>query len=306
VPNISRHQNVIVLPHHSEFYHPDLVQAADLVIGKLGYSTLSEVGHAGKPFGYILREDSRESEALRAYAVRHIQGTAISEKSFASNDWLENVSELLALKVTGPSFPNDVSLAANIILDAAKKRKNFSTVHRQFDPFTDRKSRDIRNQLSENLVKALAAQDQSILHRTADSLLAGVSEDTYREYIQERIARYDRVLRRADIDNIMNSRQQATLLWNEHLFFECHELLEEAWQQVSGGERKALQGLIQAAGAYIHSARGKQAAAKKLAKKAVFNLETHQKHLFFIGNLEELIAALRNEISAPPVLVLGV
>jgi hypothetical protein len=32
-------QNLVLLPHHSGFYHPDLVNASDAVIGKVGYST---------------------------------------------------------------------------------------------------------------------------------------------------------------------------------------------------------------------------------------------------------------------------
>ncbi len=39
--------SLILLAHHSEFYHPDLVEAANAVIGKLGYSTLAETYLAG-------------------------------------------------------------------------------------------------------------------------------------------------------------------------------------------------------------------------------------------------------------------
>ena len=36
-------KNLILLPHHSVFFHPDLVNASDAVVGKLGYSTLAAV-----------------------------------------------------------------------------------------------------------------------------------------------------------------------------------------------------------------------------------------------------------------------
>ncbi len=116
VQTISKHRNVIVLPHHSEFYHPDLVYASDLVIGKLGYSTLAEVGHAGKPFAYILRKDSRESNILADYAINHLQGIALSENDFISCNWIRRIPELLKLKATVPVFKNDAAMAANLIL----------------------------------------------------------------------------------------------------------------------------------------------------------------------------------------------
>jgi UDP:flavonoid glycosyltransferase YjiC (YdhE family) len=56
-PEIKIRDNLIILPHQSDFYHPDLVNACDAVIGKVGYSTLAEVYHAGVPFGYVARSN---------------------------------------------------------------------------------------------------------------------------------------------------------------------------------------------------------------------------------------------------------
>ena len=41
-------------------------------------------------------------------------------------------------------------------------------------------------------------------------------------------------------------------LFNEEEFFECHEVLEELWQETLGREKKFYQGLIQAAVALFH------------------------------------------------------
>ena len=43
--------NLVFLPNHSTFFHPDLINAVDVVIGKVGYSTLAEVYPAGVPYG---------------------------------------------------------------------------------------------------------------------------------------------------------------------------------------------------------------------------------------------------------------
>ena len=60
VSKLSLEDNLILLPHHSTFFHPDLVNACDVVIGKNGYSTVSEVYHAGVPFGFVSRPNFRE------------------------------------------------------------------------------------------------------------------------------------------------------------------------------------------------------------------------------------------------------
>jgi hypothetical protein len=64
IQNQGSYPGVVLLPHHSDFFHPDLVNACDAVIGKAGYSTVAEVYHAGVPFGYIARPRFRESQVL--------------------------------------------------------------------------------------------------------------------------------------------------------------------------------------------------------------------------------------------------
>jgi hypothetical protein len=89
--------NAIALPHDSGFYHPDLVNAADSVIGKVGYSTLAEVYHCGVPFGYVNRPQFRESPPLADFIATHMSGTPISPAAFRSGDWLNSLPELLQL-----------------------------------------------------------------------------------------------------------------------------------------------------------------------------------------------------------------
>jgi len=53
-------------------------------------------------------------------------------------------------------------------------------------------------------------------------------------------------------------------LVDAHLYFEVHELLEPPWRDAEGGEREALQGLIQVAVGYQHLANGNLAGARAL------------------------------------------
>ncbi len=88
--------NLVLLPHHSDFFHPDLVNASDVVIGKAGYSTIAEVYSAGVPFGYAARKHYPESAGLVDFIDRYIDGVAIEEEDFNSGRWVEKLPQLLS------------------------------------------------------------------------------------------------------------------------------------------------------------------------------------------------------------------
>ena len=64
-------------------------------------------------------------------------------------------------------------------------------------------------------------------------------------------------------------------LFNEEDFFECHDILEELWSDHHGGEKKFLQGLIQAAVALFHFGNENLGGARKLYDSAMKNLEPY-------------------------------
>ena len=97
--------NLRLLPQQSGYYHPDLVQTSDLVIGKVGYSTLAEVYWSGVPFGYISRPAFRESETLVAFIKAHLSGCPVREEDFSSGAWLDHVPELLSFSRREPRDP---------------------------------------------------------------------------------------------------------------------------------------------------------------------------------------------------------
>jgi UDP-N-acetylglucosamine:LPS N-acetylglucosamine transferase len=107
--------HLITLPHHSKFFHPDLINAADVVVGKVGYSTLAEVYHGGVPFGYIKRAHFRESEILAAYIERHMSGVAIEEERFRTGDWVSGVSRLLEMPRIRRKGPNGAEQVAEFV-----------------------------------------------------------------------------------------------------------------------------------------------------------------------------------------------
>lgn len=115
-PVFKREKNVIRLPYNSDFYHPDLMEAADAVIGKPGYSTLAEVYHAGVPFGFVCREYFRESAIMETFIIKEMNGVAIPEKQYREGNWLPRLRELLEIPRVQRPAPG-TRQAARAILD---------------------------------------------------------------------------------------------------------------------------------------------------------------------------------------------
>ena len=85
-----------LLPHQSGYFHPDLINAADAVIGKVGYSTIAEVHQAGVPFGYIARPQFRESQMLVDFIDKEMKGISITEEMLATGDLESALHQLLS------------------------------------------------------------------------------------------------------------------------------------------------------------------------------------------------------------------
>ena len=60
--------------------------------------------------------------------------------------------------------------------------------------------------------------------------------------------------------------------FNQGLFFECHETLEEIWQEDHGEDRLFYQGIIQIAAAFHHYSRGNARGAHSLLQAALGRL----------------------------------
>lgn len=107
---------LILLPHHSGYYHPDLVRAADAVVGKVGYSTLAEAWHAGIPFGYVTRKLFRETEVLGRFVDEKMEGVEIPEESLLNGSWMRSLPELLALPRVRREGPNGAGEIASAVI----------------------------------------------------------------------------------------------------------------------------------------------------------------------------------------------
>ena len=84
--------------------------------------------------------------------------------------------------------------------------------------------------------------------------------------------------------------------FNEQLFFECHETLEEIWLEEQGEDRKFYQGLIQVAAGYFKLQQRVPAGALKLWRTGIEKLEPYAP--VFLGvDVETLIGAVRRHLT---------
>jgi UDP-N-acetylglucosamine:LPS N-acetylglucosamine transferase len=93
---LERDGNVLLLPHHSPVYVPDLIAAADAVVGKLGYSTVAEAWGAGARYIYVPRRRFPEGPFLADFVKRRLLGLEVEAAAFNSGDWLDGLPTLLA------------------------------------------------------------------------------------------------------------------------------------------------------------------------------------------------------------------
>ena len=63
--------------------------------------------------------------------------------------------------------------------------------------------------------------------------------------------------------------------FNQQLFFECHETLEEIWLEERGEDRKFYQGIIQIAAGYFKLQQGVPAGAIKLWRMGLEKIEPY-------------------------------
>lgn len=170
-----------------------------------------------------------------------------------------------------------------------------------FNPFEDRLSRDIRNNLSEGLAVAVETGNSDRLTGIVTQYRQQHLPEYCLDYLEDRYARYRTALH-AIQGNITDPIHQGIVLWNLRLFFEVHEILEHVWYTAKGDMKATLQALIRAAGVYIKLEFGFNESASRIAAKAIPVLEANRYILDNYFKTEILITALKAPHDLPPVL----
>jgi hypothetical protein len=112
-----REAGLTVLPFRSDQYHPDLVGASDVVVGKLGYSTVAETYGSGAAMVFISRERFRESRVLAEFVRGMTEAEEITSEAFDDGSWLEVLTGLLDRPRRRARNADGAGEAARLILD---------------------------------------------------------------------------------------------------------------------------------------------------------------------------------------------
>ncbi len=174
----------------------------------------------------------------------------------------------------------------------------------QFNPFTDRLCRDIRNNLSKALMTSIHHLDLTPAEDVADHYLTPELPPIYTQYINNRMGSYRRALLTISTNHVEETLRRALVLWDEELFFEVHEILEHAWLKSSGKTKLMLQAMIRAAGMYVQLDHGNTKGAASMAAKAVVVLEGNRSMVQNIFDIDLLLARLKEVSPEPPKLIL--
>ena len=102
--------NLHLFDNATPVYMPDVLRAADAVVAKLGYGTVSEVWREGLPFAHVTRPGFPEMPSLEAFVAEHSGGFRLSDEAFCEGSWVERIPELLAL----PRRPHEGGGAARV------------------------------------------------------------------------------------------------------------------------------------------------------------------------------------------------
>ena len=172
----------------------------------------------------------------------------------------------------------------------------------RFNPFEDRLSRDIRNDLSESIIEVLTDRAIEPAETIATGYLKTNLPQIYTDYIDQRLSRYTAALTK--LSEKSNLLSQAAVLWDLKLFFEVHEILEPQWMTADGDQKRLLQALIRAAGVYINLELNYLPRAEKIAAKALPVLRELQDELARELKVANLIEALETLSMPPPQLSL--
>jgi len=164
----------------------------------------------------------------------------------------------------------------------------------RFDPFSIRFARDIRNSLSKAFLQSVGQRGPVFFHKTVEYFLNQQLAPPYQRYIKDRLSRYDKAIAIIIEKNLSETVEQSEVLWGLKLYYEMHEILEETWMKSTGTRRRALQGLIRAAGMKIHAEQGRYKAAKSMAEKAHVDLSENMFVLPEFQNLDRVIEEVRS------------
>ncbi len=112
---IKREENILLLERETEIYHPDLINCADLVVCKTGYSTIAECYQAGTRVLAIDLDDFPESQIIIRFLDENFTSESVKREEFYDGSWLAKIHELIRYPRTVQVRENGADSVATFI-----------------------------------------------------------------------------------------------------------------------------------------------------------------------------------------------
>ena len=138
--------------------------------------------------------------------------------------------------------------------------------------------RDVR-QISDQVRKILGSGEAASHFRVSSSAVEFNLFANSDEQLEERKTllenKFSRVIELKLLDTVPSPKtmrealREGVELFNQERFWECHEVLEQAWRPAKGRERDKIQGLILTAAAFVHFQKGEDDICISILKRAL-------------------------------------
>jgi hypothetical protein len=121
VSRIVHDRGIVRFPSLGGPFHPDLVAAADLVIAKLGYSTVAEAYHGRTALAYLCRPAFPESPVLERFVRCHIPSAAITPSLLDDPSAAKTITRLVDAARPPGRRANGAEAAARLVADLLRR-----------------------------------------------------------------------------------------------------------------------------------------------------------------------------------------
>jgi len=121
--------NFVIAP--PDAYLPDLINASDCVMGKIGYGATSECLAHGKPLVFVRRDHFNEEPFLRKLLEMHNCAVEMKRSSFLDGHWGSYLLRALTLKPLYREPTNGAEVAARLIESIGRQEEGWRGKTRQ-------------------------------------------------------------------------------------------------------------------------------------------------------------------------------
>ena len=141
--------------------------------------------------------------------------------------------------------------------------------------FTPRDVQLISNQVRKILGSKDAASHFRVSSNAVEFNLFASSNEQLEERRMLLETRFSKIIELKQLDTapipktLGEAVREGVGLFNQERFWECHEVLEQAWHPAEGREREAIQGLILTAAAFVHFQKNEDDICLSILKRAL-------------------------------------